>query len=169
MDKKKSENENDNNNNDCNGSLDCIDYLSHLFKKHLGKMGVILGACGAIASVFVSLGLPVASGVTLAITNCSIFVGGLSYDRLAQQNIKLNDDISEKKEFIRRITTIPSSFHFPVSSNDSLQSNNISSAISTTSTATHYDTPLQIYDLLNKNPITPKAINTENSPDTTDT
>jgi hypothetical protein len=135
---------------------DFIDKISLFFKKHLGKMGIILGLGGAISSSLVSLGFPLVAGITLAFTNIGIFIGGLAYDRLHTENIKLNDDISEKKEYIRKMTIIPTSFHFPQSD-----------TISNVSTTTHYDTPLNLIDLINKNSITPNAINIENAPDTT--
>lgn len=151
----------DNNNNDNNNdNIDFIDEISLFFKKHLGKMGIVLGALGAISSAFVSLGYPIVAGVALALTNCGIFIGGLAYERLSAENIKLNDDISEHKEMLRKMTIIPNTFYFPESS-----AKNSKDSLATTDT--HYDTPLHIGDLLNKQIVCPNAINICNSPDAT--
>lgn len=95
MDNKNEENEN------------CITNIENLLSPHIGKFGMGLSVIGGAVSVLLSFKIVLPASIIMGLLNVGIFAGGLAFERIEQQNKRLNDDCESQKQMIRRLTIAP--------------------------------------------------------------
>lgn len=126
-------NENENENK-CWSILDCADEFWNKYKHHSGKISIGISILGAVSSILVGKYI-IAGSVALAITNASIFMSGIAYEKLNIEHTKVESENkslqNEKNNLVKRLTQ----FHFPQSTNTETPNNSNSNV----STNTHYE------------------------------
>lgn len=137
-----------------------IDKIDNLWEENKykisGKFSIGLSILAGVAGIL-SFKFLILSGIALSITNVGVFFAGISLEKFKNEQQLLKDTNeslrNEKNEMIRRFTTIQlqndrnlENFEFPIS-NEATGTPHLSSI----STATHYDPPIRIRDILNRN------------------
>ena len=97
--------------------LDSIDNFWNDYKKHTGKLSIAVSALGFTGAVLLGHNL-IAGSIIIGVTNISVFLSGLAFEKIANDNELLTKDNNslknEKEEMVRRYTL----FQFPVDEKD---------------------------------------------------
>lgn len=129
-----------NNENEDNINCSLLDYADEFwlkYKHHSGKVSIALSILGGVSAILVGKYIIVGS-IAIAITNASVFMSGIAYEKLNTENTKMTNENkslqNEKNDLVRRLTH----FHFPHDASNITPSNGTPNN-SNASTSTNYE------------------------------